>query len=748
MLPFFISFIAVMTGLLSLHGYAIISIYLLCICSAAALWPTIFMPMLLGAIFAVMHAGFAQDTMQASLLPVALWQKPMAVEVDIDATLYNKPHMQSVIASIVSDHPSPFPEKIKLSRYSRAERFTPGERCQVWVKLKPIHGYSNPGGRDFQATWFSRGVTAQGYVIEKNPVQCHLKHVWRTWLHDYRSKANRFIQSHVDDPAVQQLLSALALGEKQLDENTQIILQKTGTSHLLAISGLHVGLVGMIVYWVTRPLAKLCVIMKIYRSSRAIGLIFSLIAVLMYIMITGSAVSSQRAGWMYAIGVIIFIRQSSPVKLHLLLLVMFVMIMLNATVVMDIGFWLSSSMVFILIVLCSYCIGSQKGLLKTLKLQCQLSWVAFPLTLLLLKQSSLISPVANIIAIPVVSFGVVPVLLLFDCMLPFSELAASWLLIIAAFIMKQLWWFLALAEDLPVLWEQAVPGPRLAICLLLASGLFMMPRGLWARALGGYFLLLLLIDTPERPDAGQAWVTWLDVGQGLSTVIQTSDHVLVYDTGPQYDDLEVATFTLIPFLKHEGIRRIDQLVVSHADNDHRGAIPRILRSFEVKEMIVGQHLPDIPRDQTPCNEDKTWEWDGVRFEQWQVKGYWISPNNHSCVLRITAGEQSILLLGDLEREGEWALLRDRTDLKANVISVPHHGSNTSSTKDFIKAVQPDYAIFSAGFLNSYHHPHPAVVQRYDALGVKKLDTGQVGSIRVTLTGRTDIGIACHRDEKC
>jgi competence protein ComEC len=748
MLSFFISFIAVMTGILSLQAYAFMSLCLLLLCLSAAVRPGLGMPILIGATFAVLYAGVAQERTISTLLPKPLWQKPIPIEVDIETVLYNKPHMQSVIARVSNAQTKAFPQKIKLSRYTKSERFTPGERCQVWVKLKPIHGYSNPGGRDFESTWLSRGVTAQGYVIEKNPVHCHNKHVWRTWLYQYRSKANTFIQARVHDHATQQLLSALALGEKQLDENTQIILQKTGTSHLMAISGLHVGLVGMLIYWFTRPMAKLLVLCKVYPSSRAIGLIFSLIGVLLYILVTGSAVSSQRAGWMYAIAVLIFLRQNAPVKMHLLFFVMFIMICLNPYVVLDIGFWLSSSMVLIIMMLCSYCVGTKKGILSTLTLQCHLSWVAFPLTLVLLKQSSLISPVANIIAIPVVSFGVVPLLLLFDCIVSFSETVASWLLAIAAFIMKELWWFLSLAESLPVLWEQAVPGPRLALCLLLSSALFMMPRGLCARALGVYFLFVLLLDVPERPEPGHVWLTWVDVGQGLSTVIETSEHVLVYDTGPQYDDLEVATFTLIPFLKQKGIRTIDQLMISHADNDHRGALPRILRTFDVKQMVVGQRLPDINASQTLCDEDKTWQWDGVRFEQWRVKGHWTNSNNHSCVLRIVTGSQSVLLLGDLEREGEWALLRDRVDLHANVISVPHHGSNTSSTADFIKAVQPEYAIFSSGFLNSYHHPHPKVVERYESLGVKRLDTGQVGSIRVTLTGRTGIGISCHRDKKC
>lgn len=741
------TFIGVITALLALDITNIVSGALCVLCLVAAVRTQLLLVLLAGAL-AVLHAGMAQATFQTTLLPRALWQQPTALEMDIDAVLYNNVRVQTVEASVVSTHPNPFPARIKLSRYDFKERFIPGQRCKVWVKLKPIHGYSNPGGRDFKATWYARGITAQGYVIQKKPISCVEQHRWRALLHHYRAHAAQFIDQNITDPSLQSLLKGLALGEKNLSDDVQLILQKTGTAHLLAISGLHVGLVAMVVYWVTCPVGKLLVMMRLCASSRAVGLVLSLIAVFFYILITGCAVSSQRAGWMYLIGVLIFIQQKAPPKMLLLLWVMCLMILLNAHVVLDMGFWLSSSMVFILIMLCGYCLKPQKGIVGAIRLQWQLSWAAFPLTLLLLKQSSLISPIANIIAIPVVSFGVVPLLLLFDCVVMFSPSLAEFCLWAASVVMQLLWWFLSLWKDLPVLWEQSTVGPWMALCLLLASGLWLVPRGLWIRGLALYFLCVPLLYVAKKPGIGEVWVTWLDVGQGLCMVIQTHAHVMVYDTGPKYDDFDVASLTLLPYLQYAGIRRIDQLMISHADNDHRGGIPQLLARMDVEVIKVGQYLPDIPREQQSCHEDAQWEWDGVRFEQWRIPGEWDTPNNQSCVVKVTAGNYAVLLLGDLEKDAERVLLAKGVDLHASVISVPHHGSKTSSTQALLEAVAPAYAIFSTGFLNSYHHPHPSVVKRYDALNVTKLDTGQNGSIRVTLSGKDDIGINCHRDNKC
>jgi competence protein ComEC len=434
--------------------------------------------------------------------------------------------------------------------------------------------------------------------------------------------------------------------------------------------------------------------------------------------------------------------------MRLLLSVMCLMMIINAYVVLDIGFWLSCGMVAILIVVCGYSVSPQSGIIHMLKVQWRISCVGFPLTLLLLQQGSLMSPLANIIAIPVVSFGVVPLLLLMDCTVNFQPELAQLCLTLSNFITEYLMLFLSRLSELPLYMEQPLQHPWMAVALGLSGILFALPRGLNAGILGFYFLMIVIVYPPEKPEDNEVWVTWLDVGQGLSTVIQTKNHVVVYDTGPQFESFDVATFTLIPFLKYHGVREIDMLIVSHADNDHRGGVNVVLETFQVHDMRVGQRLPDISMPQSLCHEDKRWEWDGVLFEQLNVPGEWKSSNNHSCVLKITASGHTVLLLGDLERDAEAALLRSHPGLSAQIISVPHHGSKTSSTLQRLEAVKPEYAIFSSGFLNRYHHPHPTVLKRYDALGIKRLDTGKVGAIRVTLDDKDDAGIICHRDKKC
>ncbi len=713
-----------------------------------AIYPKMITPVFLGVLIALLHVSVNEEKFKSYQLPVNFWKKSIDLKVDIESVIYDKPYAQAVIVKIIDKPFNVFPEKVKMTYYHANKHFTPGERCSLRAKLKPIKGYSNPGGRDLQFVWLERGVTAQGYIVDNKLVQCEQYHTWRYYLFQYRVEVRNFIKNHLKDIEEVELILALALGEKKLTDSIKSVLQKTGTAHLLAISGLHVGLVGLFVLFLVNPLAKIFVILKWCDSTKKMSMIISLFVVIIYILVTGSAVSSQRAGWMFVISVLLFCCNQRQPNIRLLLTVMALMIFINIYVVKDIGFWLSSCMVGILIALCGYSLSGQSSWKKNIKIQWRLSMSALPLTLLFLKQGSLISPIANIIAVPVVGFGVVPALLLFDFIFLFSERLAGWCLDVAVFITAPLVWFLKWLSGFPIWFEKSINSPMAIISLSLSILLLSMPKGLWARAVGVYFLLFAFLDIPEKPTVGQAWVTWLDVGQGLSVVVQTANHVLVYDTGPQYEDFDAAYFTLVPFLKHTGVRHIDTLLISHADKDHRGGVERVLNHFSVGRMLVGEKLPDIINPQTLCNTRETWRWDDVIFQQFPVPGDWKSSNNRSCILKIIAGDHAVLLLGDLEQKGEETLIKTHVPLQANVLSVPHHGSKTSSSQALLEKVQPDYAIFSAGFLNSYHHPHPSVVARYERLQIKKLDTGQVGAIRVTLNGRDGIGIYCHRDKKC
>jgi competence protein ComEC len=243
----------------------------------------------------------------------------------------------------------------------------------------------------------------------------------------------------------------------------------------------------------------------------------------------------------------------------------------------------------------------------------------------------------------------------------------------------------------------------------------------------------MVLVNPARPQAGEAWFTLLDVGQGLAAVVRTADHALVFDTGPAAGErFDAGSAVIVPFLREAGIGRIDTLIVSHGDMDHRGGAPAVLAQADVKRLLTS--VPDkVPWDRgraESCEAGQTWEWDGVRFEMlYPFRNQSYRGNDASCVLRVRTPKESVLLPGDIEKRSEAALLRDEpARLAADILVAPHHGSNTSSTAEFLQTVRPRYALFATGYRNRYGFPRPAVVARYAAEGVALLDSARNGAI--------------------
>jgi competence protein ComEC len=234
-------------------------------------------------------------------------------------------------------------------------------------------------------------------------------------------------------------------------------------------------------------------------------------------------------------------------------------------------------------------------------------------------------------------------------------------------------------------------------------------------------------------------VTAFDVGQGMALLVETAGHRLLYDTGPAYSqDSNGGNRVILPYLKARGIHRLDGVIVSHSDTDHTGGAPAILQGTEVGWLASSLHprhsLALAARRHVRCAAGQTWEWDGVVFEflhpspaSYSDAG--LKPNARSCVLKVSAGGRAVLLAGDIEAAQEAQLLAAVPQrLRADVLLAPHHGSGTSSTEAFLRAVQPSLALFQVGHRNRYHHPQPGVWQRYATLGIRALRTDQLGAI--------------------
>jgi competence protein ComEC len=269
------------------------------------------------------------------------------------------------------------------------------------------------------------------------------------------------------------------------------------------------------------------------------------------------------------------------------------------------------------------------------------------------------------------------------------------------------------------------------LALLGAVWLFM-PRGVPLRALGVLLFLPLLWPVRPQPAIGafQAWV--LDVGQGLSVIVRTREHALVYDAGARYpSEYDLGSAVVVPSLYALGIDRLDVMMISHADNDHAGGALAVATAFPHARRYAGEaDRMKIPMEQ--CLAGQQWEWDGVRFRV-------LSPakavantsvNDHSCVLLVEGRSGRLLLTGDIAMNSESAVAAALQPGPPTVLQVPHHGSKSSSSEGFIAAIKPELAIVSAGWRNRFGHPRPEVMQRYAAAGVPVFNTAVDGAVQI------------------
>jgi competence protein ComEC len=372
-----------------------------------------------------------------------------------------------------------------------------------------------------------------------------------------------------------------------------------------------------------------------------------------------------------------------------------------------------------------------------------------PLLLALFRQVSLVSPLANAFAIPLVSFLVVP-LTLAGAALPFDWIPALAHRVMSL-CMTPLEWLGALPD---AVWAQHAP-PAWSIALGMAGALWwLLPRGFPARWLGAIAILPMFLVPPEPPPPGALRLIIFDVGQGMAVAAQTHGHTLLYDTGPDFSgEADSGSRILVPSLRAQGISQLDGLMLTHDGSDHTGGAISVMQA-----MPVGWLSSSLPADspilrQAPnpqqCADGQTWEWDGIRFEvlhpprgsRVQAR---MSENNRSCVLRISAGAYSILLASDIEKAAELRLLKQHGDkLSATLLLVPHHGSKTSSVPPFVEAVHPRYAVFATGYRNRFGHPKEEVVERYRAAGSELLRSDEDGAIIVDMEAR-DFRIERHR----
>lgn len=635
------------------------------------------------------------------------------------------------------------PKKVRLNWYGNVPSIQLGEIWQLRVRLKRPWSYANPGGFDYEKWLFEQVIRATGYVRSKGSNELIYATSLLNPTYYLRASLNQKLERAEGKNAA--VIKALVLGERgQMDPKRWQTLTQTGTNHLLAISGLHVGIVSGFVFFIIlflwRRSEKLC----LFIAAQRIAALAAIFAAVFYAMLAGFSIPTQRAMVMAAVVFLSVYSMQSLRPWNILSLALLCVLILDPFSVLSPGFWLSFLAVAIILFSLKGKSAKQAWWFSLVKIQFVLAVGLLPLTLLFFQQASLVSPLANFFAVPWVSFLVVPVTLLGSLLLLISESLGNLLLQVAHLLLEVFWSVLDYLHALPFAsLQHAVPTWTLipagfGILLLLA------PRGWPEKTLSVVLISPLIFAKPAEISVYDLKLTALDVGQGLAIVLEVGDRVLVYDTGPKFGgSFNAGEAVVIPYLRQRGIREIDTLVVSHGDKDHAGGLQGILSNIQVDQLISSKD-DYVHENLSTCSAGMEWQWDSVHFQflhppSEKNANSKLSSNNSSCVLLVEHSAGSILLTGDIEKRIEKKLLKEQANLlNIDVLIAPHHGSNSSSTREFIQATSPDYVVFATGYRNSYGFPDEKVVSRYKEFGSHLVNTASRGMITFNFSDKNGL----------
>lgn len=585
-----------------------------------------------------------------------------------------------------------------------------GDLISVIATLSIPWGNANPGGMDFQKQAFIENIAVMGKVkeiVDYHPTKKRSLARWRQHL------SEKIFKKIGDQPLVG-VIQAMTLGVRhRITPQEWAVFQVTGTSHVVAISGLHVGLVAALFAKLTGLWVRRYIVLTNWAPVTVYEAVAAMISAFFYSAAAGFSIPTQRAWIMIMVAMLAQIFRKRIFSWETLAIAWLVIGICDPFAPLQMGFWLSFGCVAALMLGRSHYTQPERWKQWFLP-----QWVVFigliPFSALFFGQISIVSLLANFIFLPVVSFIIVPFSLL------------------GTFVFSQGLWIAhqALSACWPVLQYLAQLENNVVylqkpsfIAILLATGgviLLLLPHGFPARHLGWFGLLPLLFPRIAPLSDGDFRLTVLDVGQGLGVVIQTKDHIVVYDTGPSQQ-------VIYSFLKTLKRTEQNKIVISHTDLDHRGGIAGVLALLKGEIMTSEPHRLD--QWASVCHSGAHWKWNGVDFRFIHPVGEFTKRNNLSCVLKVSTEKKSVLLTGDIEALAEKMMIEQFPgELKSDVLLVPHHGSLTSSSLEFIKAVSPSYAIFPVGKENRYGFPREKIVERYRATGAKMLLTWQTGAI--------------------
>ncbi|ETO93484.1 DNA internalization-related competence protein ComEC/Rec2 [Legionella oakridgensis] len=614
-----------------------------------------------------------------------------------------------------------------LTCYDHCPELHAGQYWQLTAKLKKPHNIGNPGAFDYLGWLNTRHISWTGSVQRGSFHPLSIQHNAYPLLALRERLALLLAQVDPNEKTLG-VLQALTLGvTNHIDKGEWDLFRRTGTIHLMVISGAHIGLVAGMMYMLTRWLWCRCSRLCIYFAAQKAASIMALFMALLYALLAGMGVPAQRALIVCFFMLLRYLCTQRFSAWQAWRYSLFTVLVCEPHSVLMPGFYLSFLAVAILLSV-NQCL-SYTGFKKMVVMQAACLFGLMPLTLFWFSYGAVNGLIANLVAVPWVSFVVIPLSLL--TLVLGKWLSFPGLVELLNIAIHGLLYFLQWIDAFAVV-NLNVPFTKVYSPLACMAAIIILVFFPYSRLFPAVLILIMagLFPAYETIKAQEVRMDVLDVGQGLSVLVRTAHHALIYDTGVKfYRGTDMGKLAIMPYLDTLGIKQVDKIVISHPDLDHRGGLPSLEEKYSRTELIVDD--PSYYGRGSSCHDHPGWVWDGISFRFFAIKKDLKGKNNHSCVLQVRAPGGQFLLTGDIETLAERYLTQTYgQELASTVLLIPHHGSKTSSSPSFIKQVAPRYAMASYGFDNRYHFPHTQAMAAYKAQHIAVFNTVDCGMISI------------------
>lgn len=751
--------------------------------------------LILGACWVLIFANLNVNKLSANNIELTKQHKQnIIVRGEISSIVHPKSNNNrfNFIVSHWQNERLKVPFTIRLNWQEPTENLLQGQQWQFAIRLKPAHGLANVGGFSYKTWLMHNGIVATGYVkkdtvksIQKSGrLNNHLLVNSETW----RQRMYLKLKASLTKSPMRGLLLALGFGERaELTKEQWHVLSATATIHLIAISGLHIGIVAFFSLVIIKALFRYFPIQNMLTGKQHIRLmqlnirylpiVLSCLVAWYYAYLAGYSIPTLRALVMLFLYWFFRITENNVSLVRWFLLTIMVILLLWPLSLLSASFWLSVSALSIIFLTSSrflnkagdesnqvamqhtdsasingnyqtglnfqatlnYLLNMASRLYRWGKaliiIQLALSICMLPIAALLNYQLPLMAFFANIIAVPLMSLTTIPLTLLSVLTMPISEMLSLFLLSLADKSMEIIWYWLSYLSEFT--WAQlAISEAQLQLIFLVIACIFSIMYFRLSRVssffIASFIIIVLLQHHLTQHDEKQWQLSILDVGHGLAVVIEKDNHVFLYDTGAKYPSgFSMAEAAILPYLTSRGIKSIDGIIISHNDNDHGGGLAILREQITVKHVIANDlaFMPD-----SFCLLGNHFDWQGLHFEMLSPERFVGDKNDDSCVVVVTDGTHRVLLPGDISAKQERRLLNNATiteKLESDVLIAPHHGSKSSSSANFLASVNPTYAVFSTGYLNQWRMPSEPIMKKYNLQNIKTFNTAEQGMVTFT-----------------